>query len=144
MSDFRRACVIHQPLFFKNDAYKNIKPRKIKLNAPPRIRNINHKTYHANLLYDRWRKNEKNIVISCRLEISFEQTLHARMDNNTRKTFNKHMYKKKLSNFSLCRSENTHVNKAQKVRFERTKRRIFNSKEHNPYNQKHHRLITAQ
>ncbi|PKC55905.1 hypothetical protein RhiirA1_474831 [Rhizophagus irregularis] len=144
MSDFRRACVIHQPLFFKNDAYKNIKPRKNKSNAPPRIRNINHKTYHANLLYDRWRKNEKKIVISRRLGISFEQTLHARMDNNTRKTFNRHMYKKKLSNFSLCRSDNTHVNKAQQIHFERSKRRVFNSKEHNPYNRKHHRLITAQ
>ncbi|PKY61870.1 hypothetical protein RhiirA4_551066 [Rhizophagus irregularis] len=37
MSDFRRACVIHQPLFFKKDTYKNIKPLgKLKSNAPPR------------------------------------------------------------------------------------------------------------
>ncbi|PKB95270.1 hypothetical protein RhiirA5_437036 [Rhizophagus irregularis] len=144
MSDFRHACIIHQPLFFKNDAYKDIKPRKINSNAPPRICNINHKSYHADHLYDRWRKNEKKTVISRRLGISFAQTLHARMDNSTRKTFNKHMYKKKLSDFSVCRSDNTHVNKAQKIHFERAKRRVFNSKEYNPHNRKHHRLITAQ
>ncbi|CAB4375502.1 unnamed protein product [Rhizophagus irregularis] len=54
------------------------------------------------------------------------------------------MYKKKLSNFSVCRSDNTHVNKAQKICFERAKRRVFNCKEHNPHNRKRHRLITAQ
>ncbi|CAB4384021.1 unnamed protein product [Rhizophagus irregularis] len=144
MSDFRRACVIHQPQFFQNDVYKNIKTRndKSKPKRPPTI--VNNKRYHANLLYNQWSKNEKKTIISRRLGISYEQTIHARVDNETRRTFNKHMYKKKLFNFSLCRSNNTHVSKAQKTCFERAKRRIFNSKEHNPQNRRHHRLITSQ
>ncbi|CAB5201769.1 unnamed protein product [Rhizophagus irregularis] len=144
MSDFRRACVIHQPQFFKNDVYKNIKIHndKLKTKRPPTI--VNNKRYHANLLFNQWNKNEKKTIISRRLGISYEQTIHARVDNGTRRTLNKHMYKKKLSNFSLCRSNNTHVNKAQETRFERSKRRIFNSKEHNPQNRRHHRLITSQ
>ncbi|CAB4443359.1 unnamed protein product [Rhizophagus irregularis] len=54
------------------------------------------------------------------------------------------MYKKKLYNFSLCRSNNIGTNKAQEIRFERAKKRVFNSKEHNPRNRRYHRLITAQ
>ncbi|PKK61602.1 hypothetical protein RhiirC2_791571 [Rhizophagus irregularis] len=113
MSDFRCACVIHQPQFFKNDVYKNIKSRndKLKTTRPPTI--VNNKRYHANLLFNQWNKNEKKTIISQRMGISYEQTIHARVDNGTRRTFNKHI-------------------------------RIFNSKEHNPQNCRHHRLITSQ
>ncbi|CAB4401880.1 unnamed protein product [Rhizophagus irregularis] len=91
MSDFRRACVIHQPQFFKNDVYKNIKTRndKLKTKRPPTI--VNNKRYHANLLFNQWNKNEKKTIISRRLGISYEQTIHARVDNGTRRTLNKHI-----------------------------------------------------
>ncbi|PKY57373.1 hypothetical protein RhiirA4_478388, partial [Rhizophagus irregularis] len=104
----------------------------------------NCKSYHTNLLFERWHNNEKKTVFSRRLGITFEESIHARTDNGTRRTFNKHMYKKKLFNFSFSRSDNARVSKAQEIRFERSKRRIFNSKEHNPLNRRRHRLITAQ
>ncbi|PKY57644.1 hypothetical protein RhiirA4_478839 [Rhizophagus irregularis] len=140
MSDFRRACVIHQPQFFKHNTFQNTKKSKTK----GKNKIINNKINHANLLYSRWRKSEKKTIFSRRLGISFEQSIYARTDNGTRRTFNKHMYKKKLYNFSLCRSNNIGTNKAQEIRFERAKKRVFNSKEHNPRNRRYHRLITAQ
>ncbi|CAB4396612.1 unnamed protein product [Rhizophagus irregularis] len=91
MSDFRRACIIHQPQFFKNDVYKNIKTRndKLKTKYPPT--SVNNKRFHANLLFNQWNKNEKKTIISRRLEISYEQTIYARVDNGTRRTLNKHI-----------------------------------------------------
>ncbi|UZO29108.1 uncharacterized protein OCT59_022598 [Rhizophagus irregularis] len=120
MSDFRRACVIHQPLFFKNDIY------------------------HANLLYTRWNTHRTKRIYSRRLGISYEETIHARDRHSITHLNNKHIYRKKLSNFCIRCSHNPRVSKTQEIRFDQAKRRIFHKKEHNPLNLIRHKLATAQ
>ncbi|CAB4440445.1 unnamed protein product [Rhizophagus irregularis] len=52
MSHGRRACVIHQGLFFKERAFKNLKTKKLEENKMPLT---NDKSSHANLLHHQWK-----------------------------------------------------------------------------------------
>ncbi|CAB5361083.1 unnamed protein product [Rhizophagus irregularis] len=144
MSDFRRACVLHQPLFFKNDVFTHINKAKKALNIDPTTPSLNPKIYHANLLYTRWNTHRTKRIYSRRLGISFEETIHARDRYSIEHLNNKHIYRKRLSNLCIRRSHNPRVSKVQEIRFERAKRRIFHKKEHNPLDLRQHKLTTAQ
>ncbi|POG59559.1 uncharacterized protein OCT59_006103 [Rhizophagus irregularis] len=144
MSDFRRACVLHQPLFFKNDVFTHIKNPKKDLNIDHENISINSKAYHANLLYTRWNSHRTKQIYSQRLGISFDKMIHARDRYSITHLNNKHIYRKKLTNFSIERSHNPRVSKAQEIHFDRAKRRIFHKKEHNLLDLEHHKIATAQ
>ncbi|CAB4384028.1 unnamed protein product [Rhizophagus irregularis] len=122
MSDFRRACVLHQPLFFKNDVFTHINKAKKALNIDPTTPSLNPKIYHANLLYTRWNTHRTKRIYSRRLGISFEETIHARDRYSIEHLNNKHIYRKRLSNLCIRRSHNPRVSKVQEIRFERAKR----------------------
>ncbi|CAB4479750.1 unnamed protein product [Rhizophagus irregularis] len=132
MSDFRRACVLHQPSFFKNDVFIHIKNVKKELNVDSTNPSLKPKIFHANLLYTHWNTHRTKKIYSRRLGISYEETIHARDRHSITHLNNKHIYRKKLCNLSIRRSHNPRVSKAQETRFDRAKRRIFNTKEHNP------------
>ncbi|PKK69113.1 hypothetical protein RhiirC2_832594 [Rhizophagus irregularis] len=78
MSDFRRACVLHQPSFFKNNVFTFFKNPKKALNIDHTTPSVNPKIYHANLLYTRWNTHRTKRIYSRRLGISFEEMIHAR------------------------------------------------------------------
>ncbi|PKK67517.1 hypothetical protein RhiirC2_783404 [Rhizophagus irregularis] len=144
MSDFRRACILHQPLFFKNDVFTHIKNPKKDLNIDNTDSSINPKVYHANLLYTRWNIHRIKRIYSKRSGISYEETIHARDRYSINHLNNKHIYRKKLINFSFRRSHNPRVSKAQEIRFDRAKRCIFHKKEHDPLDLQQHQFATAQ
>ncbi|PKC00046.1 hypothetical protein RhiirA5_428774 [Rhizophagus irregularis] len=144
MSDFRRACVLHQSLFFKNDVFTHIKHPKKTLNTDLTTPSVNPKIYHANLLHTRWHSHRAKRIYSQRLGISYEETIYARDRYSIQHLNNKHIYRKKLTNFCIRRSHNPRVSKAQEIRFDRAKRRIFHKKEHNPLDLRQHKLATAQ
>ncbi|CAG8775232.1 14627_t:CDS:1, partial [Rhizophagus irregularis] len=144
MSDFRRACVLHQPLFFKNDVFIHIKNVKKELNVDSTNPSLKPKIFHANLLYTHWNTHRTKRIYSRRLGISYEETIHARDRHSITHLNNKHIYRKKLCNLSIRRSHNPRVSKAQETRFDRAKRRIFNTKEHNHMDLIQHKYATAQ
>ncbi|CAB4492127.1 unnamed protein product [Rhizophagus irregularis] len=144
MSDFRRACVLHQPAFFKNDVFTHIKNPKKELNIDITDPSITPKAYHANLLYTHWNTHRTKRIYSQRSGISYEETIHARDRYSINHLNNKHIYRKRLNNFSFRRSHNPRVSKAQKIRFDQAKRRIFHMKEHNPLDHQQHRFAIAQ
>ncbi|POG57580.1 hypothetical protein GLOIN_2v1791632 [Rhizophagus irregularis DAOM 181602=DAOM 197198] len=118
MSDFRRACVLHQPAFFKNDVFTHIKNPKKELNIDITDPSITPKVYHANLLYTHWNTHRTKRIYSRRSGISYEKTIHAHDRYSINHLNNKHIYRKRLSNFSFRRSHNPRVSKAQEIRFE--------------------------
>uniref|UniRef100_U9UFP4 DUF8211 domain-containing protein n=3 Tax=Rhizophagus irregularis TaxID=588596 RepID=U9UFP4_RHIID len=144
MSDFRRACVLHQPSFFKNDVFIHIKNVKKELNVDSTNPSLKPKIFHANLLYTHWNTHRTKRIYSRRLGISYEETIHARDRHSITHLNNKHIYRKKLCNLSIRRSHNPRVSKAQETRFDRAKRRIFNTKEHNRMDLIQHKYATAQ
>ncbi|POG82948.1 hypothetical protein GLOIN_2v1469460 [Rhizophagus irregularis DAOM 181602=DAOM 197198] len=145
MSDFRRACVLHQPTFFKNDMFTHIKNPKKELNIDITDPSITPKAYyHANLLYTHWNTHRTKRIYSQRSGISYEETIHAHDRYSINHLNNKHIYRKRLNNFSFRRSHNPRVSKTQEIRFDRAKRRIFHMKEHNPLDHQQHRFATAQ
>ncbi|GET54073.1 hypothetical protein GLOIN_2v1784798 [Rhizophagus irregularis DAOM 181602=DAOM 197198] len=113
MSQCRRACVMHQSIFFHNE--------------------------NLNGWNCRWKKD----VISHRLGISYKESYLARSKGSVIHHANKHMYRKWLDTFSIQRSKNVKTAKAQEIRFRRACRRTFHAKEHNNLDTMRHRLITA-
>ncbi|UZO13027.1 uncharacterized protein OCT59_004533 [Rhizophagus irregularis] len=144
MSDFRRACVLHQPSFFKNDVFIHIKNVKTELNVDSTNPSLKPKIFHANLLYTHWNRHRTKRIYSRRLEISYEETIYARDRHSITHLNNKHIYRKKLCNLSIRRSHNPRVSKAQETHFDRAKRRIFNKKEHNRMDLIQHKYAMAQ
>ncbi|CAB4389861.1 unnamed protein product [Rhizophagus irregularis] len=96
---------------------------------------INNKSSHANLLYYRWLNGKSKRITSRRLGISYDSNIHARDPSTKLKVNNRHMYRKRLSNFQYNLSPNIRTQKHQDIRFKRTCRRIFN-KMHLPSNRK--------
>ncbi|CAB4380841.1 unnamed protein product [Rhizophagus irregularis] len=96
---------------------------------------INNKSSHANLLYYRCLNGKLKRITSRRLGISYDSNIHARDPSTKLKVNNRHMYRKRLSNFQYNLSPNIRTQKHQDIRFKRTCRRIFN-KMHLPSNRK--------
>ncbi|PKY58078.1 hypothetical protein RhiirA4_479686 [Rhizophagus irregularis] len=144
MSKGRRACVSHQPSFFKNNILHNV--RNVQNGKQREHPNafLNDKSSHANLLFNKWNRREKKQVHSQRLGISYMESLHARNKGAVLQGHNKFMYRKRFDNFQIEQSKNARTAKRQDIRHQRSCRRIFNRKEHNREDTMRHRLITAQ
>ncbi|PKK67416.1 hypothetical protein RhiirC2_714136 [Rhizophagus irregularis] len=126
MSQYRSACVNHQHYFSKTQCFKNI-----KIKDKPKLEHTstdftNNKSSHANLLYYRWLNGKSKRITSRRLGISYDSNIHARDPSTKLKVNNRHMYRKRLSNFQYNLSPNLRTQKHQDIRFKRTCRRIFN------------------
>ncbi|CAB4381016.1 unnamed protein product [Rhizophagus irregularis] len=102
----------------------------------------NTKVTHANLIYERWKSGTIKTVTSNRLGISYQEKIHARDVASVLVYGNKHMYRKRLSNFHLLPSKHAGVKKKQETRFLRACRRVFKTKE-NPPDPHRHRLRAA-
>ncbi|PKY61083.1 hypothetical protein RhiirA4_431578 [Rhizophagus irregularis] len=139
MSHNRRACVTHQSQFFRAEFTKRSKNR-----ASDNMGIANTKASHANLIYDRWKAGTKKVITSNRLGISYDSTIHARDIKSVLVYGNKHMYRKRLSNFHLKQSKYTAVQKKQAARYNRACKRVFKTKAPNPPDLYRHRLRTAQ
>ncbi|UZO05800.1 uncharacterized protein OCT59_026139 [Rhizophagus irregularis] len=126
MSRDRRACVNHQPQFFKEQIFHNIKPKPEHNDKDITPDFTNSKTSHANLLYFRWLAGRPKHIFSKRMGISFISSYHAQDNVSVLKFHNKHMYRKRLSNFEKIPSPNLRTRKKQEIRFNRACRRIFN------------------
>ncbi|PKB98698.1 hypothetical protein RhiirA5_430949 [Rhizophagus irregularis] len=144
MSHCRRACVMHQPSFFRNDTFNNVRKQGHQAITSTTIVPANNKGSHANLLHDRWNCQKKKAIISQRLGISYKESYLARTKGSVIHHANKHMYRKRLDTFSITRSKNIKTAKRQEIRFRRACRRTFHAKEHNRLDTMRHRLITAQ
>ncbi|PKK67457.1 hypothetical protein RhiirC2_783479 [Rhizophagus irregularis] len=135
MSQHRSACVNHQQVFSKTQCFKDIKTKdNLKLEQTS-TDFINNKSSHANLLYYRCLNGKLKRITSRRLGISYDSNIHARDPSTKLKVNNRHMYRKRLSNFQYNLSPNIRTQKHQDIRFKRTCRRIFN-KMHLPSNRK--------
>ncbi|PKC58942.1 hypothetical protein RhiirA1_540776 [Rhizophagus irregularis] len=139
MSKHRRACVSHQRQFFSEKLFH--KP-KDSVSIPDGI--VNSKALHANLIYDRWKNRTKKSVFSNRLGISYQEAIHARDVQSVLEYGNKHMYRKRLTDFQLKQSNCLKVKEKQETRFLRACRRVFKTKEQNIPDPNRHRLRTAQ
>ncbi|PKC64564.1 hypothetical protein RhiirA1_442775 [Rhizophagus irregularis] len=144
MSQCRRACVMHQSIFFHNENLNNVRKYGRQNPTLPATSMVNDKRSHANLLHDRWNCRWKKDVISHRLGISYKESYLARSKGSVIHHANKHMYRKWLDTFSIQRSKNVKTAKAQEIRFRRACRRTFHAKGHNKLDTMRHRLITAQ
>ncbi|CAB5206534.1 unnamed protein product [Rhizophagus irregularis] len=144
MSQCRRACVMHQSIFFRNENLNNVRKHGCQNPSPSETNMVNDKYSHANLLHDRWNCRWKKNVISHRLGISYKESYLARTKGSVIHHANKHMYRKRLDTFSFQQSKNVKTAKAQEIRFRRACRRTFHAKEHNSLDTMRHRLITAQ
>ncbi|GBC35465.1 uncharacterized protein OCT59_004753 [Rhizophagus irregularis] len=114
MSRDRRACVNHQPQFFKEKIFHNIKPKPEHNDKDITPDFTNSKTSHANLLYFRWLAGRPKHIFSKRMGISFISSYHARDNLSVLKFHNKHMYRKRLSNFEKIPSPNLRTQKNKK------------------------------
>ncbi|CAB4399033.1 unnamed protein product [Rhizophagus irregularis] len=126
MSQHRSACVTHQHDFSKTQCFKNI-----KIKDKPKLEHTstdftNNKSSHTNLLYYRWLNGKSKRITSRRLGISYDSNIHARDPSTKLKVNNKHMYRKRLSNFQYNLSPNLRTQKHQDICFKRTCHRIFN------------------
>ncbi|PKY56014.1 hypothetical protein RhiirA4_475965 [Rhizophagus irregularis] len=86
-------------------------------------RHAYNKVSHANLLYNRWYLRTTKSIFSQRLGISYTSTYRAR---DSQHVGHRHMYSKKIHNLQHTPSYNPRTAKKQKMRFERSYRRIFN------------------
>ncbi|CAB5365018.1 unnamed protein product [Rhizophagus irregularis] len=102
----------------------------------------NTKVTHVNLIYERWKSGTKKTVTSNRLGISYQEQIHARDVASVLEYGNKHMYRKRLSNFHLLQSKHAGVKKKQEMRFLRACRRVFKTKDIPP-DPHRHRLRAA-
>ncbi|PKY56499.1 hypothetical protein RhiirA4_476834 [Rhizophagus irregularis] len=134
MSKHRRACVTHQRQLFRE-----ISVQKSNFNGAH-----NSKAFHANLIYDRWKNKSNKSVFSNRLGISYQESIHARDVKSVLEYGNKHMYRKRLNCFELKQSNYLNVRVKQEVRFLRSCRRVFKTKEQNIPDLNRHRLRAAQ
>ncbi|CAB4439661.1 unnamed protein product [Rhizophagus irregularis] len=138
MSKHRRACVTHQQQFFRD-----ILNHKPKDRTPISDGVVNNKASHANLIYNRWKNNIKKPVFSNRLGVSYEESIHARDVKSVLEYGNKHMYRKRLTNFQLKQSNYLKVKEKQETRFLRACRRVFKLKKQNIPDLNRHRLRSA-
>ncbi|PKY51912.1 hypothetical protein RhiirA4_469230, partial [Rhizophagus irregularis] len=133
MSKHRRACVTHQRQLFRE-----ILPHKSNSDGAN-----NSKAFHANLIYDRWKNKSKKSVFSNRLGISYQESIHARDVKSVLEYGNKHMYRKRLTDFQFQQSKYLNVREKQETRFLRSCRRVFKTKEQNIPDLNRHRLRAA-
>ncbi|CAB5192882.1 unnamed protein product [Rhizophagus irregularis] len=119
MSKHRRACVTHQRQFFSEKLFHKSKD---SVSNPDGIVNI----------------------FSNRLGISYQEAIHARDVQSVLEYGNKHMYRKRLTDFQLRQSNCLKVKEKQETRFLRACRRVFKTKEQNIPDLNRHRLRTAQ
>ncbi|PKK58466.1 hypothetical protein RhiirC2_796252 [Rhizophagus irregularis] len=109
MSKNRRACITHQREFFRDKLYKKSKVESDTKSVD------NTKAIHANLIYERWKSGTKKTVTSNRLGISYQESIHTRDVASVLVYGNKHMYRKRLSNFHLLQSKHAGVKKKQET-----------------------------
>ncbi|CAG8711583.1 8825_t:CDS:2 [Rhizophagus irregularis] len=121
----RHACIQHHSLITHN---ANI-PLEVEATSTPTINIIHHKSFHANVIYEKYNSNSRQKIFSNRLGISYTTRYDAH-DLNLILPPNKaigSMYTKIYENFSRTISSNPRTAVRQKAYFDRSCRRIFSS-----------------
>ncbi|CAB4386716.1 unnamed protein product [Rhizophagus irregularis] len=125
----RHACIQHHSAITqeKNTLSEN------KATSTPEINIIHHKSFHANIIYEKYNNNSRQKIFSNRLGISYSTSYEAH-DLDSISPPNKAtgpMYTKIYENFSRTLSSNPHTAAWQKAHFDRSYRRIFHGNKPN-------------
>ncbi|UZO23543.1 uncharacterized protein OCT59_015878 [Rhizophagus irregularis] len=102
---------------------------EVEATSTPTINIIHHKSFHANVIYEKYNSNSRQKIFSNRLGISYTTRYDAH-DLNLILPPNKaigSMYTKIYENFSRTISSNPRTAVRQKAYFDRSCRRIFSS-----------------
>ncbi|CAB4493628.1 unnamed protein product [Rhizophagus irregularis] len=97
--------------------------------TPAPVNNIvHHKSFHANIIYEKYNNNSRQKIFSNRLGISYTTRYEARNVDSILPPYKATgpMYTKIYENFSRTLSSNPHTAARQKARFNRSCQRIFN------------------
>ncbi|CAB5342240.1 unnamed protein product [Rhizophagus irregularis] len=89
---------------------------------------IHHKSFHANIIYEKYNNNSRQKIFSNRLGISYRTRYEAHNLDSILPPYKAAgpMYTKIYENFSRTLSSNPHTAAQQKARFDRSYLRIFN------------------
>ncbi|CAB5215473.1 unnamed protein product [Rhizophagus irregularis] len=97
--------------------------------TPAPVNNIvHHKSFHANIIYEKYNNNSRQKIFSNRLGISYTTRYEARNVDSILPPYKATgpMYTKIYENFSRTLSSNPHTAARQKAHFNRSCQRIFN------------------
>ncbi|CAG8739074.1 15202_t:CDS:1 [Rhizophagus irregularis] len=84
-----------------------------------------NKQFHANLTFDRWIKKESKSIFSSRTGISHNSRYIVCNSNHKSRPGRTHIYHKLMNNFQITPSPNLRTARKQKIRYERSCRRIL-------------------
>ncbi|PKK71986.1 hypothetical protein RhiirC2_777744 [Rhizophagus irregularis] len=121
MSNKRYGCGLH---FFKKYPAPIVYVRNEHGDFTPKNQHQN-KQFHANLTFDRWIKKESKSIFSSRTGISYNSRYIVCNSNRKFRPGRTHIYHKLMNNFRINLSPNPRTAKNQKIRYERSCRRIL-------------------
>jgi len=114
MSANRRACGAHQKEFFCDQHNRSL------ISTPvDNVTSLNHKTFHANHLYDRWFAKTTKRVFSNRLGVTYYRTPVNTDIEHVRSHPGSYMYRNLISGFHSTKSKIPKTKRKQEARFNR-------------------------
>ncbi|CAB4479642.1 unnamed protein product [Rhizophagus irregularis] len=103
-------------------------PSEKQATSAPANNIIHHKSFHANIIYEKYNNNSRQKIFSNRLGISYRTCYEAHNLDSILPPYKAAgpMYTKIYENFSRTLSSNPHMAARQKARFDRSCQHIFN------------------